>query len=277
MKKSVIILIFTLFSIENIFAQINESNTEVNKATVDSFVIVKKDTNLSSIKDNPGDFQYFRRPTLPPMRIKGSRYMNIDVNSGSPFNDPQQTTNWDALQLPTNRYDYELTNEYLEPLIRIAPLDLPKEKAFKPLSIFDYSIPTRGELDILEILWINENVCDTTIYTCLDSTLNITMEDLNKLLERMTKRGFVRRKIVSPRNEFNAFGVLIEMSPQNIRNRIYAYQTNVDRNLMQRFINANEYLYRNDSSIVNQKQLHAAQKDTALLKDLNEKMFMISR
>ena len=78
--------------------------------------------------------------------------------------------------------------------------------------------------------------------------------------------------IVSPRNEFNLFGVLIEMSPTNRRNRIYEYRSNVDRDVMRKFIDANAFLFSEDSSIVNLKQLRAARKDSSLLRDLNVKL-----
>ncbi len=103
------------------------------------------------------------------------------------------------------------------------------------------------------------------------------MMDLNQLLAGMSIKGFVSRKIVSPRNEFNAFGVLIEMSSKNRRNRVYEYHTLVDRELMRSFIDANAFLFKQDSSIVNHKKLKAARNDSTLLKDLNRKIQRVQK
>ena len=103
------------------------------------------------------------------------------------------------------------------------------------------------------------------------------MMDLNQRLEVMTRKGFVSRKIVSPRNELNAFGVLIEMSPKNLRNRVYQYHTLVDRELMRSFIDANAFLFKQDSSIVNYKRLEAARKDSTLLIDLNRSIQRVQK
>ena len=238
---------------------------------------LNSNADSGAVKFNSSTLQmnYLRRPTLPPMHIRGSKNFDIKMNARSPFNDPQQETNWDALLMPTNRFDYHLTNEYLTPMVDIVPLIVPEKSILKPLSIVDYSIPTRQELDVLQILWLKENVCDTTLYSCLDPASNMTMEDLNVLLEKMTGKGYLQREIVSPRHEFNAFGVLIEMSPQNRRNRIYSYKTNLDRDLMRKFVDANSYLFREDSTIINQKHLRSARYDSTLLRDLNEQILKL--
>jgi predicted transcriptional regulator len=161
-------------------------------------------------------------------------------------------------------------------LVPVTPIN-PRKENLSPLPFRNYVIPTRSELDVLEIIWTKENVQDTTIYSCLDTTLNIMMIELNQLLERMTRKGFVSRKIVSPRNEFNAFGVLIEMSSTNRRNRVYEYKTLVDRDLMRSFIDANAFLFKQDSSIVNHRRLEAARNDSTLLKDLNKKIQQVQK
>lgn len=216
---------------------------------------------------------YFKQPTLPPLRISDKqKSLSIRVNNRH-FWDPAEKINWDALNLPTNRLDYEINREYLQPLVPLTPLEVPQQNDVKPLTIHDIVIPTRQELDILEVLWLKEDVMDVSIYACLDSTLKITMEYLNRLLSEMTQKRLVRRELISPRFEFNAFGMMIEMSSQNRRNRIYSYHSNVDRELMRKFINANAYLFKEDSSIVNQHQLRAALKDQTLIEDLNHKIF----
>jgi len=188
---------------------------------------------------------------------------------------PRMKQNKQSISIDVS-YDYPLQRETQPILVPVTPIN-PQTEILKPLPFRNYVIPTRSELDILEILWAKEDVQDTTIYSCLDTVMNITMMDLNQLLERMTKKGFVSRKIVSPRNEFNAFGVLIEMSPQNRRNRVYEYHTLVDRELMRSFIDANAFLFKQDSSIVNHKRLEAARNDSTLLKDLNRKIQRVQK
>jgi len=209
---------------------------------------------------------------MPRMRMsEDQKKMSFEIDQQH-YQDPAEATNWDAANMPTKRTDYEITKEYFPPLVPITPLEVPPKGIYDPLAIQDYVVPTRQELDILEVLWLKEDVMDTTLYSCLDTTLSITMEDLNRLLEKMNRKKIVSRYQVSPRFEFNAFGVMIEMSPTNRRNKVYAYQSNVDRDLMKKFIDANAYLFKEDSSIVNQKQLKAARKDNMLLKELNTKI-----
>lgn len=219
------------------------------------------------------------RPSLPlPSLIPLARMrqqvpsFSIDVSSRYRSLHPEVSTNWDALNLPPDRRSYPSPTLNSPLLIPVTPMQLPQQMTNQPLALRDYVLPTRAELELLELLWIKDNVQDTTLYSCLDSTMTITMEDLNQLLEGMTRKGLVSRKIVSPRHEFNAFGILIEMSAQNRRNRVYEYHALVTRELMRTFIDANAYLFARDASIVNQKRLAAAQKDSTLLHELNRKM-----
>ncbi|MBD3288187.1 hypothetical protein GF337_05230 [candidate division KSB1 bacterium] len=260
----------------NSFGQQSDS---VKTVKVDS-TIIDSTRMIYSISDSTTNFQpsllrqkpLLKTPTLPPMHLSDKKNRMHIRTTTDPFRSPAEKLNYDALNMPTRRTDYEITNEYIQPKIPVTPLDIPKTKLPQPLKYDEYIIPTRQELDILEVLWVKENVMDTTIYSCLDRTVNITMEDLNGLLSQMTRRGLVYRRQVSPRFEFNAFGIGIEMSMQNRRNKVYEYHSNVDREVMQRFINANAYLFREDSSIVDQQQLRAAQHDATLLEDLDKKM-----
>lgn len=214
-------------------------------------------------------------PTMLPLpRMKDNQQsFSIDVGNHYRSSRPEEFTNWDALNRPPDRYDYPFIREMPPLLVPVTPQVDPQQRIIKPLLARDYMIPTRPELEILEIIWTKEDVMDTTIYSCLDTTLNITMEDLNRLLAKMTNKGFVSRKIVSPRHEFNLFGNLIEMSPTNRRNRIYEYHSLVNRNLMRTFIDANYFLFRNDSSILDKRAFQMIEKDSTLLKDLNVKLF----
>ena len=255
-----------------------EKDSTVATKTINDTTFTKKKFVADSISTNNKFNMHIktqlRRPTMPRLRIsEKQKKFSVDVSSDD-FVDPAEATNWDALNMPTTRTDYEIRTDYFPPLVPIPPIVSPQKDSQKLLSIHEYIMPTRQELDILEILWLKENVMDTTIYSCLDMTLNTTMEDLNHLLNEMIRKNMVSRKQVSPRHEFNAFGILIEMSPQNRKNKVYSYHSNIDRELMKRFIDANAYLFKEDSSIVNRKQLEAARRDTALLRDLNTKIHL---
>ncbi len=212
-------------------------------------------------------------PQLPRMKEDKQRTY-LDVRRHYRSARPEEWTNYDAFNKPPDRYEYPLQHEPSAMLVPLTPLN-PQDPQPKPLPFRNYFLPTRAEMEVLEILWAKQDVQDTTIYSCLDTVLSITMMDLNQLLEGMTRKGLVSRKIVSPRNEFNAFGVLIEMSPQNRRNRVYEYRALVDRELMRSFIDAHNYLFKRDSSIVNLKRLEAARHDSSLLPDLNRKIHRV--
>jgi len=269
MTKILFILIFISFFVTTVIGQSIDSTKFRQDTTLfdttQASIVLKKKTPLLM-------------PTMPqlPRMTEDKKSIHFDISRQYKAARPEEMTNYDALNKPPDRYDYPLQPESTPLLVPVTPIN-PQKEISQPLPFRNYIIPTRAELDILEILWAKEDVQDTTIYSCLDTVMNITMMDLNQLLERMTQKGFVSRKIVSPRNEFNAFGVLIEMSPQNRRNRVYEYKTLVDRDLMRSFIDANAFLFKQDSSIVNHKRLEAARNDSTLLKDLNRKIQRVQK
>lgn len=273
MGKNFVIILFIFFTPLLIFGQQNDS-TKANDQTSDStkspiFNMLTNTTRSQFLLMNKPEL---KKPTLPPMGIS-SKARTFDFNiSNQPYSHPEEATNYDALNMPTTRVDYEMAPNYIDPIVPLIPLNFSEQKIVEPMTIHNCILPTRQELDILELLWTKEDVTDLTLYSCLDTTMNITMADLNKLLGLMERKNLVSRKIVSPRNEFNAFGILIEMSPQNLRNRIYEYHSNVSEDVMKTFIDANAYLVKEDSSIVNLKRLYAARKDSTLLYDLNTKI-----
>ena len=252
MKKIALIIFLTLLLANILAAQDDDStkakqdSTKIKTSQSQSLVIQKKST--------------LKQPTMPqlPTMSEKQHVIHFDIRSQYRKTHPEESTNWDAMNKPGS-YKYETPERemVIKPTMPLTPLEVPDKPFYNQLLIKDYVIPTLQELDILEILWTKENVIDTTIYSCLDTTMNITFMDLNKLMNGMSKKRLVSRRIVSPRNEFNLFGVLIEMSPTNRRNRIYEYRSNVDRDVMRKFIDANAFLFSEDSSIVNLKQLRA--------------------
>ncbi len=254
---------------------------------IDSTGVISKDTvktakSFAKIKElyNSGKpFLNFNTPLSSPrvtmpiygLSDKQTRFgFKIDIDNRQ-FVDPIKE-NWTDIRLPANGTNYNLDYYFFRQLNPILPFRVVTDKPEKSLSIYNYNLPSRQELDILELLWIKDKVTDTTIYSCLDTTMNITFELLNRLLEKMTDKDLLSRKIVSPRNEFNAFGLLIEMSAKNRRNRIYEYISRVNRETMKKFVDANAFLFRDDSSIINLKQLRAARDDSTLLRDLDKKI-----
>lgn len=271
--NSIYLLVTILFFSASMAWSQSIDTTEANSDTTS----LRSDTTKASLVLKPR--RQLPTPTMLPLpRMKDNqKSFSVDVGSHYRASRPEDNTNWDALNKPPDRYDYPLMREAPPLLVPVTPQITPQPDVLKPMPSQNYIIPTRPELEILEILWTKEDVQDTTIYSCLDTTINITMEDLNSLLGRMTRKGFVSRKIVSPRNEFNLFGNLIEMSPTNRRNRIYEYHSLVNRNLMRTFIDANYFLFRNDSSIIDQRQFQLIQNDSTLLKDLNTKLFRVKQ
>jgi len=159
------------------------------------------------------------------------------------------------------------------PELQFKPLNEPLAER-KKLKNKDYILPTHEEYEILKTLWLKEDVMDTTIYTCLDSSLNLTMSMLNQFLNEMTGKNLITRRQVSPRLEFNAFGVPIEMSRKNMRNTVYIYHSSVDQTKLKHFINAAAYEVKLDSNYLKHPKLTSAQQDAKLLDSLNNKMLI---
>lgn len=249
---------------------------DTTATTIDSVQISSDSLQQSVVLRPKKPLQYPSMPLLPSLKDR-KQFIQFNIGQQYRATHPEEALNWDATNLPDRKNYYPEPDKNIPLLIPITPLDASQPIHFQPLPMKDYVIPTRAELDILEILWAKENVMDTTIYSCLDTTMNISMEDLNDLLESATKKKLIRRKIVSPRSEFNFFGVMIEMSPHYIRNRVYEYHSNVDRDLMRTFIDANSFLFNEDSSIIDQKLFEAVRNDSLLLKDLNNKMYRVNK
>ena len=267
MNNMIRLLIFSLIFCQLLLAQQKLDSTQValdslrQNLTVRS-IVLKPRTNLP-------------KPSMPQLPILSEKEsnLNFDVRSHYQATHPEEASNFDAMHRPDYyKYQTPYRQPVIKPNVPITPLEVPEKPFYQSLPLNKYVLPTREEAEILEILWAKENVMDTTIYSSLDTTMIITFEDLNKLLDRMTAKGLVSRRIVSPRNEFNMFGVLIEMSAKNRRNRVYEYRSNVDRELMKKFVDANAYLVSKDSTLLSKKYLQAAQQDSTLLKDLNEKL-----
>lgn len=110
-----------------------------------------------------------------------------------------------------------------------------KKKDKKPVRL-DF-VPNEAELDILETLW-EKKTTDQQIYTALDTSIRLTAVDLNSVMEKLEKKGLVKRKLVSPRNEFTFPVGQVEMSAKNRRNRVYLYESRIDSKEVLRYLQA---------------------------------------
>lgn len=102
---------------------------------------------------------------------------------------------------------------------------LNKKKAEKPVR-FD-TVPSEAEIEVFKALWKKPRARDLDIYASMDSSVKLTAVDLNRVLTRLTEKGMLTRKIVSPQNEFTFPIGTVEMSAKNRRNRVYEYETRV--------------------------------------------------
>lgn len=113
------------------------------------------------------------------------------------------------------------------------------KKAFSAKPQLD-ALPSVAQLHVFSTLWQRDSATSVQIYSQLPDSVAVSSEGLNRILEQMTQDNLLRRKLVSPRNEVfigaAGIGVGIEMDPQNRRNRVYEYKSNLSRKEVQRFL-----------------------------------------
>jgi hypothetical protein len=138
-------------------------------------------------------------------------------------------------------------------------------------------IPTRVQISAFKTIWEKTKATDQDIYTNLDTSIATTSEELNGVLARLERRGFLTRKIVSPRNEFTImtpFGAkAIEMSPTNKRNRIFEYKSRIEKDHVLRFLNAALYQVENGMK----RDFFSTQDSLSLARDLKSKILLLSQ
>lgn len=121
----------------------------------------------------------------------------------------------------------------------------------QPLAV----IPSELEIDVMKVLWQQQEATTSTIYAQLDSA-RLTAVDLQRSLDAMAERGLLERRQISPRHEFTILGTIpIEMSAKNRKNREYIYRPQVTRQTMLAFLDATAFSQRlasptNHSTIV---------------------------
>lgn len=107
-------------------------------------------------------------------------------------------------------------------------------------------MPSLTEVNILKTLWDKKKVTQNTIYADLDTSIKLTAEDLDLVLNGMVDKGLVARKKISPQNIMKvmtpAGAVDVEMSELNRKNPVYEYQALAVKDDVLRFLDARLYL-----------------------------------
>lgn len=93
--------------------------------------------------------------------------------------------------------------------------------------------PTFHELYVLRELWTAKSLTGPELYRQLDPGIAPSAESVNQLLDEMTERGLLRRRLVSPQDVLTVttpFGSMeVERNQLNLRNRVYRYWPTVSR------------------------------------------------
>ncbi len=102
-------------------------------------------------------------------------------------------------------------------------------------------IPTQAELEALELIWKHHRITGQNIYAQMDTSIKMSKQDMDRILSVLVDRGILKRKIVSPEYKVMLFVAEVEVSPKNLRNRVYEYEPLLPRDDMKRFLNALYY------------------------------------
>jgi len=106
-------------------------------------------------------------------------------------------------------------------------------------------MPSREEMAALCAIWKMPEPTEHDIYKDLDPGLQLTAEDLHRVLSGLVDQGLLNQEIISPRNEFTFMTPLgskgVEMSRLNVLNRVYRYHSRIDQEHMMRYLQAAHY------------------------------------
>ncbi|MDZ7725044.1 MAG: hypothetical protein U5R06_20075 [candidate division KSB1 bacterium] len=102
------------------------------------------------------------------------------------------------------------------------------------------TLPSVTQMRVFTTIWRSDSATSVDIYSRLPAASSVTAEELNHVLDRMTNRNLLDRKLVSPQNKVflgaMGIGVGVEVDPENRRNRVYQYKSNLSEKDMQRFL-----------------------------------------
>ena len=101
----------------------------------------------------------------------------------------------------------------------------------------DYQyIPTTSQCRILSLLDSLIETDQLELYLRFNQESEITMEAFLREMNQLYKKGFVKRKKISPQQLFSFFGVPIETSQKNRRNPVYSFHIQVDQAIVKRYL-----------------------------------------
>jgi len=145
----------------------------------------------------------------------------------------------DASQSVDIAGDY-IRNRTVPGMIQASRNPAPERKEKKSTPSFDF-IPTLNQVQALCLLGEQEGATGPELYAHTGIG-GCTLETWEKEMEFLLQKGFVRRKLVSPRNELMFFGVPVELSARNRRNRVYRYEPAVTRGEILTYLNSRRFL-----------------------------------
>ena len=217
------------------------SNIDTTNKVTDLFALTSSRFKLLSLlSDHPQD-------STQRLRIQ------------SPFHNLSELKNQNPTPLFGDRLDREIRKQNTghEQPVHITNLIKPGidllSKIFKnDKKIKLTKIPTDAQLEALNVVWEQKEATNQMIYSLMDSSVKLTAQDMNTVLEEMVQDGLLTREIVSPENKLTVMAFQVEMSRQNLKNRIYQYKTDLKRDEMVTFLNAILYqMKNNDQKVTN--------------------------
>ncbi len=105
-----------------------------------------------------------------------------------------------------------------------------------------WPIPDDTEIDVLKVLWSKQTATGSEIYALVDTSIQLSSEDLQAKLKQMVGRGFVDRKLISPFQEFKLSGIFaIELNSKNRKNRVFVYWPAVSREKLVAYLDSQRY------------------------------------
>ncbi len=119
----------------------------------------------------------------------------------------------------------------------------------KPKTIHLTSVPSPAEIATLAIIYQLDKPTQYEIYAAMDSSIKMTAEDVDIILEELTLKGYLTRELISPRDEFQIMTPMgtvgLEKNSLNRRNRVYRYQQILERDHLMNFLQAQWYNAKN--------------------------------
>ncbi|RKY80260.1 hypothetical protein DRQ07_05645 [candidate division KSB1 bacterium] len=133
---------------------------------------------------------------------------------------------------------------------------------------FDF-IPSKNQIIAIKVLNNMSSATQIDLYS--QSGIQTTAEHFDKELSFLVKKGFLKRKKISPQLILNFFGVPVEMSKQNIRNPVYQYSSRVSSLQLITFLQRQLFL-QHEKLLKNRADSIKTQKK---IKEIKEKILLL--